>query len=156
MPAVAPVRIAPSRSPIHIRKGREITSPDRTARVPGRGETLSDPRPGLTVEQAPAGAFVVAADAAGAVILWQDFQRAEVQRGRDYFIGEEWEAVARIMAARHYDTDGIPEYIQRLDALVSREVQRQAGNAMQFRGLRELRHADKRRTYRMATSRRNG
>lgn len=143
-----------STSNLHVRRGREITSPDRTARK--RGERLTDAKPGLIVDPPPPGAEVITHEYGGAVVAWEVFREHELQAGRDYFSSPEWDALATEMERQHYNPNGLENYVMQLDALVARECQRQSGFALNYKGLKELPHADKVRSYRMATSRRNG
>lgn len=137
-----------------VSRGYEITSPDRTVRK--RGQPLTNPRPGVVVRQAPDGATVEQNLGSAQVLQISVFLATQRDKGADYFSGEEWEAYAEYFVARGHDPSEAPRYLTRLDAVVARNVERQAKVAMESDTLRELKHKDKVRYHRMATSRRNG
>lgn len=151
MPRVAP----PLERSLTTRRGYEITTPDRSRRT--RGQPLVSPRPGVVVIESPPPGAVVEQAAGGATVLTiQTLLAIHLQHAREYWDADAWNATVLKMADRNWDYSKIPAEIARLDAIIARQVERHSGIAIGAATLKELRHSDAKRTYRMAVSRKNG
>jgi len=137
-----------------VSRGYEITSPDRSRRK--AGQELSDPKPGLAVEKAPAGATVERGTAEEIpVISFPSFVAAEVGAAVGYFQSQDWERVAGEWEQRGYKVEGMDGEIGKIGRAIANAAQRGCNLLYKDGLLRELKHEDKKRKWVMDTSRRH-
>ncbi len=136
-------------------RGATITTPSSYHQRP-RGVPLTGPIPAVVVETAPPGAVVEPHPLGGSVIELATYLEFLRQRGREYFEDPGWDAYIKGLAARGFDVSTIADGALYREAKIQQLIGSQSRIAVDGGTLRELKHLDKKRTYRMQKSRKNG
>lgn len=131
-----------------------MTSPQRSERR--RGEALVAPKLGVIIVDAPRGAEVVTLNTGMQVMQLSALIEYHRQAMRDYWGSEHWAELEKQLTQTGKDTRGVEKEIAGLDQTLAQMMAQQAGIAVNAGTIKELRHVDKKRSYRMATGRKNG